>query len=323
MPLPCRACVWGLGMLSRRGILGAALASLLSAGCGVPPAVPGHLDDGQRPAQTRLLSTEVASPTAAQRAQPVVITVHGFTATTFETRLAAERLRKRGALVSELLLGGHGTSLDDFSKSTWETWQAPLIREYRALLAKGYESVGFLTTSTGGALLLEALGRGLLTPAPRQIALVAPLVDLVPANRQLGYAGVMGWFGMAGQAVERPRVTKGNWYHYRPLPQLTQLLDLTEVLKGRLRKGIVLGADAKVLVVQARRDPTVDARSAELVRLGLKMADVNVLYLDSSWHIPVWPDGVADEQTSLEFANREVALGAIERHLVPQPQEVE
>jgi carboxylesterase len=279
--------------------------------------VPGELDDGLRPARARLLSAEIPAPTAAQLAQPVVITAHGFSATTFETAPVASRLRSRGALVSELLLGGHGTSLKDFSQSTWETWQAPLVQEYQALRVKGYQSIGFLTTSTAGALLLEGLGRGLFQPVPQRLAMVAPLVDFANENRQLGYAGLLGWFGVAGQAVERPGVTKGNWYHYRPLPQLTQLLDLTEVTKGRLREGITLEADAKVLVVQALGDTTVDPRSAEHVRKGLRGAAVEVLYLDSAWHIPIWPDGVSPIQTPQEFENRDTALTAIGRHLVP------
>lgn len=286
--------------------------ALLLAGCAPPTATPGELDDGLRPHRSRLVSQEIPAPTEAQKAAPVVIAAHGFNATEFETSLAAAHLRARGALVSEVLLGGHGTSLEDFSRSTWRTWQAPVLAEYEALVARGYASIGFVTTSTGGTVLLEALGRGALKPAPTRIAMVAPLVDVAPGGpRALGYAGLLRWLGVAGQAVDRTGTAKGNWYRYRPVEQLMQLVDLTEVTKGRLRAGIPLGDGASVLVVQATQDPTVDPKGAELVRSGLRGGAVRVEYLASGLHVPIWPDGVTETFTAADAEHRERALGWI------------
>lgn len=296
----------------------ASVITLLLVGCGLPSPVPGELDDGLRPHRSRLVSQELSAPTEAQKATPVVIAAHGFNATEFETSLAAERLRARGVLVSEVLLGGHGTSLADFSQSTWRSWQAPLLAEHAALEARGFTAIGFLTTSTGGTLLVEALGRGALTPAPARIAMVAPLIDVAPGGgRLIGYAGLLSWLGVNGQAVERTGASKGNWYHFRPSAQLIQLVDLMEVTKGHLRAGVPLAKGTSVLIVQSTRDPTVDPKSAEHVRLGLRGGSVQVEYLESGLHVPIWPDGVADTFTPADAANRDQALGWITSLFVP------
>ncbi len=306
----------GSSMILPRSVL--TILALTLAGCGLPNAVPGELDDGQRPHRARLVSQEIPAPSVAQLATPVVIAAHGFNATEFETSLAAQQLRARGALVSEVLMGGHGTSLADFSQSTWRSWQAPVIAEYEALVARGYKSVGFVTTSTGGTVLLEALGRGALQPPPSRIAMVAPLIDVAPGGpRVIGYAGLLRWLGVTGQAVERKGAMKGNWYHYRPSEQLIQLVDLTEVTKARLRTGIALPDGASVLVVQSTQDPTVDPRGAEHVRAGLRGGSVRVEYVESGLHVPIWPDGVVETFGPADAANRDRALGWITQLLAP------
>lgn len=302
----------------RLGITAATLAACTLSACGLPAPVAGELDDGQRPHHSRLMSQEIAAPTPAQLAAPVVIAAHGFNATEFETSLAAQRLRDQGVLVSEVLLGGHGTSLADFSRSTWRSWQAPLLAEHAALVARGYTKIGFLTTSTGGTLVLEALGRGALQPPPRRLALVAPLIDVAPGGgRIIGYTGLLKWLGVSGQAVDRPGAMKGNWYHFRPSEQLMELVDLMEVTKSRLRAGVPLPEGGTALVVQSTADPTVDPKGAEYVRAGLRGGAVTVEYLTSGLHVPIWPDGVAASFTPQDAANRERALGLITKVFTP------
>lgn len=292
--------------------------ALALAGCGLPAPVAGELDDGLRPHRARLLSEEIPAPTEAQKAQPVVIAAHGFNATGFETSLAASRLREQGVLVSEVLLGGHGASLAAFARTTWRDWQAPLLAEHRALVARGYTSIGFVTTSTGGTLVLEAMGRGALQPPPRRLAMLAPLIDVAPGGpRVIGYAGLLRWVGVGGQAVERKGALKGNLYHYRPVEQLIQLVDLMEVTKARLRAGVALPADADVLVLQSTADPTVDPKGAEHVRQGLRGGRVQVEYLYSGVHVPIMPGGPDEGFSAQDVAAREKALALIAERFRP------
>lgn len=295
----------------------ATLLTLLLAGCGGGPyqAVVGELDDGARPHHSRLLSAEIANPTEAQKASPVMLATHGFSATEVENQVPVADMRAQGWLVSEVLLGAHGTSLQDFSTSTWRTWQAPVVAEYQALVAKGYTDIGLLASSTGATLLLEAMSRDALVPPPRRIAFLAPIVEVATPSKLLGYAGVLGWFGVQGNEVARTGAFQGNWYRFRPIATLTSLLELCEIAKSRLAQGVALPTTSRVLLIQSRRDPTVDPRSADMVQAGVHGATLRVRWVDADFHVPTWPNGIIE--TPADRALRDDLVLDIRRHLTP------
>lgn len=293
--------------------LGIALLLGLATGCSTTyPIQAGDLDDGAHPVTPRLVSQEFASPSEAEKDALVVVAVHGYTATTYELKPAADYLRSQGIRVSEVLLGAHGTSIQDFEKSTWKTWEAPIVAEYQALRQEGYRNVALLGTSTGGTLILEALTSGKLVPAPKRLAMVAPLIEI--KNKLAGYAGLLDWLGMKYVDTNPQGTSIGNWYRFRPAGTITSLVDLTEIMKFRLRTGVRLDG-TKTLVFQSKDDPTVDPVSAELLRQGLK-SDLEVELVDSSLHIPIWPDGVGGHAFSAqEAALRQQILERIRAHL--------
>jgi carboxylesterase len=97
-----------------------------------------------------LLSVANPSPTIQDKSTPVFIAVHGFTATTFEWLEFKNFVKNNGnALISVVLLGGHGRDYSDFKKATWEDWQAPIITEYNALRKLGYTNISLIGSSTG------------------------------------------------------------------------------------------------------------------------------------------------------------------------------
>lgn len=66
---------------------------------------------------------------------PVLIAAHGYSASTFEwdeLRKYADSV-KSGILISQVLLGGHGRTYQDFKNSTWRDWQASILNEYKNL----------------------------------------------------------------------------------------------------------------------------------------------------------------------------------------------
>jgi len=288
----------------RFNLVVAALALALAGCAGLPTATPGELDDGLRPHKPRLMSVELGTPTEAQKAAPIVVAVHGFGATEFETQLAADVLRAAGTPCSQVLLGGHGTSLADFATTTWEDWQRPFVAEYQALVAKGFKDVRILATSTGVTLTLDGLARGLIAPVPQRIAFVAPLIDVAPENRLVGYAPLLRLIGTTGRFSEQSGTAKGNWYAFKPAKQYEQLIDAIEVVKARLRaQGLTLPDATRVQIYQSKGDTTVDPKGAEALKRGLKGGDVRLEYVDSTIHVPIWPDGVV-EMTEHDRANR-------------------
>lgn len=130
-----------------------------------------------------LVSKRFPSPNAQQRDRPVVIVVHGFSASTFEWSefKAYADNPERNILVPQVLLGGHGRSLEDFRKSTWRDWQAPIFREYNALLAQGYSHISLMESH--GLLFSQNLGLNGISKrvwlaadaGPRKIVAVAKL----------------------------------------------------------------------------------------------------------------------------------------------------
>lgn len=293
--------------------LGIALFIGLLTGCSTTyPIQAGDLDDGKRPDVAKLVSQEFPTPTEAEKDQLVVLAAHGYTATTFELKPAANYLRSQGLRVSEVLLGAHGTNIQDFEKSTWKTWQAPIVAEYKALQDRGYRNIAILGTSTGGTLILEALTSGKISPAPKRIALVAPLIEI--KNKLAGYAGLLDWFGLKYIDTNPTGDSIGHWYRFRPAPTITSLVDITEIMKARLRTGIRVEG-AKTLVMQSTGDSTVDPVSAELLRDGIK-SDLTVEMVPSTMHIPIWPDGVDGHTFTAEEASlRQQLLEKIRAHL--------
>lgn len=276
----------------------------------------GDLDSGLVSGATvkaDLVSVTVPAPTDQQKATPVVIAVHGFTATPFEMQDAATYLRGQGLLVSKVLLGGHGTSLAKFELSDWQDWQAPIVEEYKALKAKGYQKITFLTASTGGTLVIEALSRDAFAPQPPRIVMVSPIAEF--KDKRAGYLVPLSWLGVsAAQKVTGTAV--GHWYRNRPVSTISSLIDLTEIVKDRLRKRIALASDSRVLILQPKGDQTVDPVSASLIDEGLKGGTHKVEMVESDLHVPIRPDGVDEHTfTAEELATKQRLLQTIYEHI--------
>lgn len=112
-----------------------------------------------------------------------VLLIHGFTATTAEVRLMAEKLHSAGLTIAAPLLPGHGTHPDDLNRATWPMWLQKVKETYEQLL-KDYQKVFVLGTSMGALLSLELAaqhpeiaGLMLFSPALKVESLwLAPLI---------------------------------------------------------------------------------------------------------------------------------------------------
>lgn len=79
-----------------------------------------------------------------------ILLIHGFTATTTEVRLLANKFRQYGFTISAPLLPGHGTLLSDLDQCTWQQWSDHIEYSYKQLSTRcnkiivGGESMGGL-----------------------------------------------------------------------------------------------------------------------------------------------------------------------------------
>jgi carboxylesterase len=234
-----------------------------------------------------LVSVGIENPSAAQLNTPVVIAVHGYSATTFEWdefRTFCES--KADILVSQVLLGGHGRSYEEFRKSTWEDWQAPILEEYNALRSKGYTNINFAGSSTSCPLVMDLIKKGAIgANGLKHLFMIDPIV--IPSDKLLTIIGLVG--PMLGYLETTNTSTEeGHWYHFRPQETLNQMLDLTDKTRKDLQKGYNLPTGSQLKVYKSIKDPTADAVSAVLIYKGLKNSDgskIEIEMLESDLHV--------------------------------------
>jgi carboxylesterase len=235
-----------------------------------------------------LVSKSTPNPTAEQARKPVIIACHGYSATTFEwDEFRAWANNRTDFQLSQVLLGGHGRSYEDFKKSTWQGWQTAIKDEYEQLVKAGYTNISLLGSSTSGALLLELVSSGYFANrlAPRNLLLVDPIV--IPSDKTLSLIGVVG--PMLGyietvQSAEEDKV----YYHFRPQETLQQLQKLLTVVRRDLERGITVPPACTLKVYKSKKDPTADPVSAVLIDKGTKTSDgksVDVALIDSDLHV--------------------------------------
>jgi carboxylesterase len=257
----------------------------------------------------RLASLETPEPRAVERTTPVAILVHGFGATTFELEPVARDLRAGGALASQLLLRGHGTTARELAALRYEEWAEPIPAEYARLTAAGFERVALVGSSTGAALILDLLARDQLTPIPRRIVFVSPLVEF--ADWRMRFLPLFERLGVAGSRAILEGESRGHWYPTRPAACLRELRRLTARNRALLASGLELPSDCRILVIHAGGDPTVAGRGIERLERGIRGAQVEVVRVDSGIHVPVKPVGCDREWTPAEIAIQQQLIARI------------
>lgn len=222
--------------------------------------------------------------TAADRSRPVVIAVHGYSATTYEWQeFAAFAESRSNVLVSRVLLGGHGRSVEAFRASSWEDWGRPIVEEFNALREQGYTNISLAGSSTAGALLVAQFTRGAydgLHPV-RYVFFVDPIV--VPGDKMLKLIPLLG--PVVGNVhVEMTDAERAHWYSNRPAETLAQLNDLLGYVRRHLIRGVTLPGQARAVIFKTARDKTADPVSALYLYRGLT-GTVWVEMLDSDLHV--------------------------------------
>ncbi|MDD4971949.1 MAG: hypothetical protein PHT07_21190 [Paludibacter sp.] len=290
------------------------LLAVLLASCNKTPTIENNmLDSGMLSyaipdsLHKHLVSEYIPSPTPVQKNTPVIIAAHGYTATTFEWDELRTYANKKGTFyVSQVLLGGHGTSYTDFKQATWEDWQSSIKDEYKKLSDLGYTKIYLAGSSTGAPLIINMIKNGYFNAytLPKGIFLVDPII--VSSNKTLTMVGLLGPV-LGYTTVTLATGEQGHWYVYRPQETLKQLMNLINTTRLDLEKGITLPAGTYLKVYKSQKDDVADPVSAFLIYKGMKTstgAKVDVELENSSFHVftrlagrdNVTPDEVALQQ---------------------------
>ena len=235
-----------------------------------------------------LVSLAKPNPTPAEAQTPVIIAVHGYTASTFEW----DEFRKRAGtrtdfFISQVLLGGHGRNYETFKDASWEDWRQPIMDEYQRLEQAGYQNISLAGSSTGYAIILEMLANGYFNdhPKPKNVFLIDPIV--VPADKFLTLVGVAGPILGYVEAGNTPDEDK-YWYHYRPYETLKELQALINIVRRDLQQGITLPPSTQLKVYKSESDDSADPVSAVLIYKGMRTNEgkpVEVSMINSNLHV--------------------------------------
>ncbi len=237
--------------------------------------------------------------TTISTSNPVIIAVHGFTASTYEWQDFLEYVHpnfdsnqgatsnpNKNVYVSLVLLGGHGRSVTDFRGSLWSEWGKPILDEYNTLVSMGFSNISILGASTAGTLILEHLSNSAFSSELKHVFFIDSLI--VPRDKLLHLVPYV-YFLIGDQKNDSSTDDeKKHWYQIKPKEALRELETLIDRVKQKLEKTITLPEGTVAHVFQSKQDPVVDPISAYLIYKGLKTASgssINVTPVESSLHV--------------------------------------
>lgn len=234
-----------------------------------------------------LISARYPNPSEVLKNTPVVIAAHGFSASTFEWQEFSEFAETKGTfLVSQVLLGGHGRSHEEFKNATWKDWQSSIIDEYNKLSQLGYKNIYLIGSSTGCPLIINMVKTNALTRAkPKGIYLIDPIV--ISSNKTLTLVNALGPV-LGYTTTNLDAGEEGHWYVYRPYQALIQLMELIDLVRKDLQHGITLPEGTKMKTYKSIVDDAADPVSAVLIYQGMKRSDGSktaVEMVDSKLHV--------------------------------------
>jgi len=266
-----------------------------------------------------LISDSIPNPSETEKNTPVIICAHGYSASTFEwDEFKDVANKKRTFFVSQVLLGGHGRDYAAFKKATWEDWQYSIKLEYQKLVDKGFRKIYLAGSSTGAPLIIEMISSGYFNTMkinPKGIYLIDPIV--VSSNKTLTMVGLLGpVLGYTTSVLESGEA--GKWYVYRPQESLKQLMELIDLTRKNLQKGIVLPKDTELKIYKSKIDATADPVSAVMLYKGLKTADgnnVDIEMIDSDIHVFTRLNG-RDKKTDKDIQNQQNAFTDMEMRML-------
>lgn len=206
-----------------------------------------------------------------------VLLIHGFTGSPAEVRLLGEYLHNKGFTVLAPRLCGHGTTVEDMSKTKWSHWYSAAEDGYHILksLCKSITVVGL---SMGGLLALKL---GAEYPVDKLVSLSTPIyivdkrVSMLPMYRM--FREYVPKKRKVFMDID-PQYSVG--YNATPLSSLSSLVELIQHVDMLLPS-----VEAPLLIIQARSEHTVQPRSASYIYDRVGSEEKKLTWLEKSGHI--------------------------------------
>jgi carboxylesterase len=210
-----------------------------------------------------------------------VLLIHGFTGSPSEMRLAGEYLNSEGFTVLAPRLYGHGSTIDELSKTNWKYWYASAEDGYHMLKGMCGEIV------VAGLSMGALLGLKLCTeyPITKVVSLSAPIyiadkrIYMLPLAKMFReYVPKRHWQMRRQSLSEDEKYLIG--YDQTPLKSLSSLLELISQTKDLLPE-----IKTPVLLIQSENEHTVEPRSAQYIYDNLGSMDKQIVWLKKAGHV--------------------------------------
>ena len=219
--------------------------------------------------------------------------IHGFTSMPEEIRPCGEYLSAQGYTVLGIRLAGHATHPDDLARTRWQDWLVS-VEEGLTVLRAACDHVVLIGQSMGGVIALLSAARypidgavAISTPYDRDDDWRLRTVRLWSSFIPVIHKGKMPITNLKSDRREK------DYPAYPFFP--TRILAEVEDLKRAMRVSL---PDIKVpvLVIQSRRDPSINVKNPDHLFQTLKTPHKDLFWLENAGH-----SIVLDTQRDLAF----------------------
>lgn len=199
--------------------------------------------------------------------------VHGFTGSPGEMFPLGQFLHQKGYTVRGILLPGHGTKVEDLEGVSWAEWYQEVEREYREL-KENCSQVFVIGLSMGGALSLSLATENALDGV---VSICAPIYI---ADKKAYLTPYLKSFVRYSKKKVRKQPFNSFSYDVYPLSGTANLVKAIPAIKRNLEK-----TTCPALIIQARKDKTVEPRSAQYIYDNIGSKDKSLRWLEKSGHV--------------------------------------
>jgi carboxylesterase len=200
-----------------------------------------------------------------------ILLIHGFTATTAEVRLLAEKLHAAGYTTACPLLPGHGTHPDDLNRASWGMWVEKVKQSYQTL-NRHCHRVFVGGVSMGSLLALELA---------RQHPEIAGLFLFVPAIKVNGIWRTHFLWPLIKHFKKSGKDNGLPWkgYNVYPVKAGAELHKLQKHVRRNLHS-----ITQPVMVFTGELDHTIAPDSAQIILEGVQSTVKHHLQMNKSGH---------------------------------------
>lgn len=200
-----------------------------------------------------------------------VLLIHGFTATTAEVRLMAEKLHADGYTTAAPLLPGHGTHPEDLNRATWQMWLEKVKADYEHL-ARECAHVFVMGESMGTLLAIEL---AVQHPEIKGLFLFSPAIKV----KMLWMSRLMSVFKDWLDKSKKDDKLPWKGYNVYPLKAAAEMYKLQKHAKKQLGS-----ITQPILIFTGEYDSSISADSADIILDGIQSNERQRIHLEESPH---------------------------------------